>query len=250
MSLKEEVMVSLEDALMCVQQIARRLGIELSRFAPETSSVARMQRLLSYHQINIVLDVGANKGQYASLLRKNGYRGLIVSFEPLSSAYADLMSNSKNDPLWKLGPRTAIGDKNGEIVIHISKNQLSSSVLEMGELHLSAAPDSRYIDTEIVPVSRLDTAALPYLSGSNSVYLKIDTQGFEKQVLNGAADILPGIKGVQLELSLTQMYKGETPFREMLDHMNALGYELHALIPGFTDATSGRLLQVDGVFFR
>ena len=243
-------MINRESIVLSVQQTARRLGVELTRFSPESSDVARMQRLLSYHKVTVVLDVGANKGQYAASLRRNGYRGMIVSFEPLSSAYTDLVASSRKDPRWEVAPRTAIGDSNGEVVINVSKNQVSSSVLEMLEAHSSAAPDSTYIDTEIVSMSRLDSIALPYLSGKDSVYLKIDTQGFERQVLNGAVGILPRICGVQLELSLTPLYKGETSFRDMLDHMTVLGYELHGLTPAFTDATSGRLLQVDGVFFK
>ena len=70
------------------------------------------------------------------------------------------------------------------------------------------------------------------------------------QVLSGASQVLGKIKGIQMELSLVPLYKGQTLFREMLDKLEHLGYELHAIVPGFTDFETGRLLQMDGIFFR
>jgi FkbM family methyltransferase len=233
-----------------LRKIARKLGLELSRFTPETSKAARMQRMLSYHNINLVLDIGANAGQYASSLREIGYQNKIVSFEPLSSAYNKLLSASKNDSSWVIAPRSAIGDRDGTIRINISKNSLSSSVLDMLDTHLNAAPGSSYVDSEIVDLRRLDSVAPRYMGDKDVVYLKIDVQGFEMQVLAGAAAILPKINGVQMELSLIPLYKGETLFHDMIHKMEYLGYEIFALSPGFTDANTGRLLQVDGIFFK
>jgi len=234
-----------------IQSIARKCHFEVRKYSPESSDVARLQRIFSYHEIDLVFDVGANIGQYAKHLRQFGYSGRIVSFEPLSSAHAKLVAASNNDPLWEVAPRTAIGNRDGEISINISTNSVSSSVLPMLELHTKSAPESEYYASETVKLSRLDTAASIYLSQSaQSIYLKIDVQGLETQVLEGASQILPSVKGIQLELSLVPLYEGEPLFRDMLDNMNKLGYELFAVIPGFTDMKSGRLLQLDGIFFK
>jgi hypothetical protein len=121
----------------------------------------------------------------------------------------------------------------------------------MLEAHLASAPESEYVASETVALRRLDTIAAPYLTAAhNAIYLKIDVQGLEARVLEGAADILPRITGIQLELSLMPLYEGELLYREMLERLDRLGYYLFAVVPGFSDMTSGQLLQMDGIFFR
>lgn len=234
-----------------VKFVARKFSIEVRRYSPENSDVARLQRIFNHHEIDLVLDVGANIGQYAKSLREIGYTGKIVSFEPLSSAHSKLIAASKKDPLWEIAPRTAIGNRDGDIKINIANNSCSSSALPMLDLHLNAAPESAYIDSEIVALHKLDSIAPRYIDGNaKSIYLKLDVQGFEMQVLEGAAGLLPKIKAVQLELSLVPLYEGEPLFRDMLDKLDQLGYDLYAVVPGFTDMKNGRLLQLDGIFFR
>ncbi len=233
-----------------IKKTFRLLGMDLHRYTPELSAMARLEKLLLHHNISLVLDVGANAGQYASSLRDIGYRGRIVSFEPLSSAHERLTARSKNDPAWEIAPRMAIGNIDGETTINVSKNSLSSSVLDILDAHVRAAPDSAYVASEIVKMSRLDSIAPAYIGVEDSVYLKMDVQGFEMRVLEGAAGILQRIKGIQMELSLTPLYRGETLFDDMLHHMEHLGYDIFSLAPGFTDAKTGRLLQIDGIFFR
>ncbi len=234
-----------------LKKIAKRMGFEVIRSSPSTSHSERMKRLLTHHGINLVLDVGANVGQYGKFLRGFGYSGKIISFEPLSSAYSELEFASRNDPLWTVAARTAIGNADGNIEINISENSYSSSILNILDTHLKAAPKSAYIGSEMVKISKLDSVVKDYVgNGDHSIFLKIDVQGFEMQVLNGATWVLQETKGIQMELSLVPLYKGQVLFREMLDKMEQFGYELHAVLPGFTDSMSGRMLQMDGIFFK
>ncbi len=234
-----------------LKKLLNELGFEIKRLSPSTSISTRLKYLFSHHKVDLVLDVGANVGAYVSFLRDFGYVGKVVSFEPLSTCYSILEDLSQKDPLWEVAPRAAIGNEDGEIVINISANSYSSSALNMLDSHLSSAPASVYVGSETVPLKRLDDCAKQYLADDfRSVYLKIDVQGFEVQVLDGAQHILPRINGIQLELSLIPLYEGQILFRDMLDKMDDLGYELYAILPGFTDKVTGRLLQVDGVFFR
>ena len=234
-----------------IKQLARSLGIDLKRYNVQTSEAAKMQRLLAYHNIDLVFDVGANIGQYAKLLRELGYSGRIVSFEPLSSAYSQLKAVSEKDPLWEIAPQTAIGNQEGEIIINIAGNSQSSSALPMLDAHLESAPESAYSGSETVKLSRLDTLAKDYIkSETKSIFLKIDVQGLEKQVLEGATAILPLVKGIKLELSLVPLYEGQVLFKEMIDIIEKLGYELYGIEPGFTAEKTGRMLQMDGIFFK
>ena len=234
-----------------IKKLARSLGVDLKRYNVQTSEAAKMQRLLAYHNIDLVFDVGANIGQYAKLLRELGYSGRIVSFEPLSSAYSQLKAVSEKDPLWEIAPQTAIGNQEGEIVINIAGNSYSSSALPMLDAHLESAPESAYSGSETVKLSRLDTLAKNYIkSETKSIFLKIDVQGLEKQVLEGATAILPLVKGIKLELSLVPLYEGQVLFKEMIDIVEKLGYELYGIEPGFTAEKTGRMLQMDGIFFK
>ncbi|MCU7244314.1 MAG: FkbM family methyltransferase [Microcystis aeruginosa L111-01] len=234
-----------------VKKLSRSLGVDLKRYNVQTSEAAKMQRLLAYHNIDLVFDVGANIGQYAKLLRELGYSGRIVSFEPLSSAYSQLKAVSKKEPLWEIAPQTAIGNQEGEITINIAGNSYSSSALPMLDAHLESAPESAYSGSETVKLSRLDTIAKDYIkSETKSIFLKIDVQGLEKQVIEGATAILPLVKGIKLELSLVPLYEGQVLFKEMIDIIEKLGYELYGIEPGFTAEKTGRMLQMDGIFFK
>jgi len=234
-----------------IKKLSRSLGIDLKRYNVQTSEAAKMQRLLAYHNIDLVFDIGANIGQYAKSLRELGYSGRIVSFEPLSSAYSQLKAVSKKDPLWEIAPQTAIGNQEGEIIINIAGNSQSSSALPMLDAHLESAPESAYSGSETVKLSRLDTLAKDYIkSETKSIFLKIDVQGLEKQVIEGATAILPLVKGIKLELSLVPLYEGQVLFKEMIDIIEKLGYELYGIEPGFTAEKTGRMLQMDGIFFK
>ena len=209
-----------------------------------------MTSMLAAHNVNLVFDVGANTGQFAKAIRGDGFNGRIVSFEPLIAAHEQLVASSKNDPLWEVAPRGAIGSENGEIDIHVARNSASSSILNMLQVHSEIAPDSTYVGVERVPVTRLDTAAQKYLQADSIPFLKIDTQGYEDRVLIGARQLLDSMVGVQLELSLIPLYEGQCLFSEMIDQLKSYGFELWALWQTFVDESNGRLIQVDATLFR
>lgn len=227
-----------------------RAGLELRRYNPAYSSDAQIANILDRLAIDTVFDVGANVGQFARELRRLSYMGTIISFEPLSSAWAQLAATSASDARWSVAPRMAIGREDGESRINIAGNSVSSSVLDMLESHAGAAPDSRYTGHEAVRVARLDTVASDYLVDDARLYLKIDTQGFEAAVLAGAVATLARTQAVQLELSLTALYAGQERFEAIVATLHAAGFEMWTLWPGFADAATGRLLQIDAIFVR
>jgi FkbM family methyltransferase len=233
-----------------IKRFIRYFGFDIRRYNPASSESARLMRILSAHEVNLVLDVGANTGQYCLFLREFGYRGKVVSFEPLLSAYEQLLKRSRKDRHWIIAPRTAIGERTGEITLQISGNSQSSSVLNMLDAHICSAPESAYVGEQQVAMHRLDEIARSHVDAARSSYLKIDVQGYESQVLDGASGILPRITGIQIELSLVPLYDRQMLYRAMIDKLDALGYELHAVLPVFSDARSGRLLQMDGIFIR
>ena len=233
-----------------IRRTFNRFGLDLHRYRPEQSGVGRLHHMLSAHAINVVFDVGANVGQFAKALRQAGYLHKIVSFEPLPAAHAELLRESQHDREWMIAPRAAIGDHDGEITIHVAGNSVSSSVLGMLESHVAAAPSSAYVNDETVPLHTLDSQVSTYLSGSDVSFLKIDTQGYEQYVLDGAPLLLDVVKGVQLELSLVPLYEGQRLFHSFLDDFKDRGFSIWSIEPGFSDPKRGRMLQVDVTFFR
>ena len=233
-----------------VKRTMRRLGFDLRRYRSATSEAAQFMGMLSAHGINLVFDVGANTGQFGKFLRDNGYGGRIVSFEPLSKAREQLLEASQKDSLWEVAPRAAIGSEDGEIEIHVAANSASSSVLNMLEAHASAAPQSRYIGSERVPLRRLDSIALDYLTSDSVTFLKLDTQGYEDRVLLGAPELIGKTVGLQLEMSMVSLYEGQLLFGDMVNKLKANGFEIWAIWQSFIDSRNGRLLQADVTFFR
>jgi len=226
-----------------LKRAIRSFGYELRRYR-------HLTKILASRRIDLVFDIGANVGQYAKSLREHGYRGRIVSFEPVSSSWEQLVDAASRDPLWEVAPRCAIGEKDGEIEIHVSKNLLSSSTLEMLNLHLKNAPDSAYVRDEKVPLRRLDSIFRQYLREGSSVFIKIDTQGSEMQVLLGAQQVLERAIGLQVELSFAELYKGQPLYDEFITYLRAKGFELWDIAPVFVDLRFGRTLQADAAFFR
>ena len=227
-----------------------RVGFELRRFSVEQSENARFISMLRTHNVNLIFDVGANAGQFGVLLREIGFDGKIVSFEPLSDARESLQNISRNDPLWQIALQTAIGEENGEIEIQIAGNSQSSSVLDMLDTHVRAAPDSKYIGKEKVALRKLDSIAPDYMDSNSIAFIKIDTQGYETQVMNGAKKLMSQIVGLQVEISLVPLYKGQCLFDEMLKKLKNDGFELWSISTVFSDPNTAQLLQVDATFFR
>ena len=207
---------------------------------------------LSFQQVDadLVFDIGANQGQFAKDLIAAGFIGNVVSFEPLSAAHRQLVRNSGAYTNWIAHTRCAIGDYNGIIDINISKNSMSSSILAMGDSHLSAAEESIYVANERAPIFTLDAVGLPYANSDSSIILKIDTQGFEWQVLDGAAKILPLVRGVLCELSLIELYKDQRLWKDMIERLEKEGFKLWSIQQGFVDQRTARTLQIDATFLR
>ena len=229
---------------------AQRFGIEVHRYNAVESAEARTFALFDTQRIDTVIDVGANDGGYGRLLRRSGYRGAILSFEPLEQEHAALSSAASADAGWHVAPRMALGSENTEVEIHVAGNSASSSILPMHRTHVDAAPESRYVGVQRVAVQRLDDVRHPALDAAKRLLLKIDTQGYEMAVLHGAEKTLPRLAGVQLELSVTPLYDGQTLYLETIQWLRQRGFELWNVMPGFVDPGTGRMLQFDGVFFR
>jgi len=200
--------------------------------------------------VTVVLDIGAHKGEYGGYLRRAGWDGRIVSFEPQSAVRPTLETAASADGNWTVAPQMAIGDSDGEISFNISAETDMSSALPLADSAMAFTPTSAMVGHETVPVRRLATVFDEHVTAADTVFVKVDTQGFESAVMDGAAPVMDRIAGWQLEMSIEKIYDGEADWRVMLDRMDALGYAAHLFIPGYFSRHIARQLQIDGVFMR
>ena len=235
--------MSMYDLKAYVRGVAQRSG--LVKRAPADHSAS----LLDKYGIDVVLDVGANNGQYGRNMLSMGWDKPLVSFEPLSSAYQKLVANSRPFPNWHV-ENVGLGATDGEATINIAGNSQSSSFRDILPTHTDAAPQSSYIGTETVQMAKLDSVIDRICQPNDRVFLKLDVQGFEKDVLQGATKSLNRVVGLQAEMALKPLYDGETLYDEMVEHLGQLGYTMMTIAPVFADPRTGQVLQLEGIFYR
>ena len=232
-----------------MQRFVRRFGYDVVKYQPSSHGLARRIQLLRSFGIETVIDVGAGAGQYGRQLRGLGFKGRIISFEPLRNAFERLRPTAERDGAWQAF-NIALGDADGKTVINVAGNSDSSSLLNMLDSHIRYAPESKCVGRQEIEVKRLDSVFDSICGGCKGVYLKIDTQGYEDKVLAGAERSLNAIDTIQVEMSLVPLYEGQALFPQMYQRLCGLGYCVVALEPGFSDRKTGRLLQIDGIFHR
>jgi FkbM family methyltransferase len=225
----------------------KKLGYQIAKY-PGPDQRRRLL-IVNQYQINLLFDVGANYGAYSLGMRKLGYKNRIVSFEPLNSAFNQLKNESASDPLWTI-QNYALGNEAGKTKIHVSDNSFSSSILDILPEHLSSAPESRYVSEQDIEIKTLDSIYSEFVKEGDKMMLKIDTQGYEWNVLEGASKLLPKISMVQVEMSVFPLYQNEMLFSDLLRYLEDRNFKLCSLENGFSDPVSGKLLQVDGIFVR
>lgn len=224
-----------------VRDLMRRRNYDVIRFT-------RMQVLRS-EEIDVLLDVGANTGQFASQMRRLGYGGRIISFEPLPQALSTLAHASNRDPLWEVHP-VGLGDHDDIMEIHVTHNLVSSSILAQRELLSRVDPTSAVASTQHITVRRLDGLWDALIPAASRVLLKIDTQGYERQVLAGCGERLADVRALHMEVSLVELYEGEFRIREALEALEAEGFQLATIEPTLPDVATGQLLQADLTLVR
>jgi FkbM family methyltransferase len=203
------------------------------------------------YRVDCVLDVGANRGQYVRLLRRAGYRGRVLSFEPVPEIFAELAAAAADDDQWDVH-QVALGREDGELEMHVVPGTLSSL------LPPSAFGSARYqrfasATSMQVPVRRLDEF-LPEALGTDlasaRLMLKLDTQGFDLEAFAGADAVLDRVVVLQSEVALLTIYEHMPRMQEALRVYEAAGFEVTGLYPVSREARTGRVLEYDCIMVR
>jgi FkbM family methyltransferase len=193
--------------------------------------------------VDLVLDVGANQGQYRDFLRDEvGYRGAVVSFEPIPELFQRLVARSGDDAAWEVR-NVALGAVPGSLPFNVMNTTEFSSFLTPSQAQTDRYAESNAVARTISVTVETLNRVLPALRaghGARAVYLKIDTQGYDRQVIEGASEVLGDVVALQTEMSVTQIYEGMTDYRDMLGFLQGLGFSPS----GFFPLGQGRLLRM------
>ena len=224
----------------------------LTGHAYQIGEVTALRRLLRLFSYDCVFDVGANVGQYASMLRRDvGFKGWILSFEPHPDVFARLEREARNDPKW-VCIQTALTDRDGTLPFNCVAADQFSSLLKPDDTQIKklvgAGAQSRTID---VAAAKLDSvfAELRQKYAFSTPLLKLDTQGNDIAVVQGARAVAAEFIGIQTELAFRPLYEGATRYDEAIAFFAELGFSPAALFPN-NAGHFPRLFEMDCLFVR
>ena len=216
--------------LKLIKKTFFKFGVEIINSSYSWNNI--ILQITKLYDINTILDVGANEGQFASDLRFFGYNQRIISFEPTHDAYLKLKNLSNKDQKWFVHERIAIGNTNANISINVSNNSVSSSIKSILSSHTNVEKNSFITHTEEIPLQTLENIYKKYESDYDKILLKIDTQGYEEEVIDGALKILNKVYIILIELSLIPLYENQTLWLDFIDKLDGHGFEIWSIQRG------------------
>lgn len=236
-----------------IKRAAASGGISLSRYPPPDSLSRLLKDVFTLLSVDCALDVGGYNGQFVRRLRKEvAFAGPVISFEPATESFNQMLGVLKNDPNW-YGYQYALGDTNDLLTLHLARSGNLSSSLPFNAYGSGRFPSaSCEFARETVRIRRLAevldeiTIGLP----SERIFLKMDTQGFDLRVVEGALPILDRIAGIQTEVAAKPIYEGSPSFTEHITFLTRLGYELAGFFPVTRDLDGLRAIEFDCILVR
>jgi FkbM family methyltransferase len=235
-----------------IQRATRVVGLHVGRYPPVDSLAYHLKTVFRELEIDCVLDVGAHEGEFAGSLRDLGYTGQILSFEPVRASFDALTRARGLDRGWR-GHNVALGAEDGELEMNIYRGSVFNSFLKpTDEGTARFRGDTEVVRVEKVPVRRLESVIDEVLAERPEarLFLKVDTQGYDLQVVRGAGRRLDKIRALQTELAARSTYAGMPSLPEALRELNALGFELTGMFPVARELDHLRLIELDCVMCR
>lgn len=209
-----------------------------------------LSALLAAEGIDLVIDVGANQGQFGATVFAMGFPGRVLSFEPGSQSHAALSAAAAGNARWVVAPRMALGRAAETLTLHGFNRSDMNSLLPPDPKAFESFPKLAQASTEQTPVARLDSVLDDYAGPEERIFLKIDTQGSELAVLEGAVGCLDRIALLQLEIPLETIYRDSPSWMDILEPVHAWGFRPVLTSPGYFSKKLCRQLDVDIVFIR
>lgn len=210
--------------------------------------MARRQRIIDAEGCDLLLDIGANRGQTGLHYRDGGFRGRIVSVEPDSAAYARLAARAASDPLWST-VRAAVGAEPGWQTLNVSDESQFNSLLPLADVTLNNSTRAAYVRTEEVPVRTIDEI-LRECGPCAGLVLKLDVQGYEREALRGASEALAAARLLDIELCPVELYAGQALMLELMHLVDEAGFRLVWMEDTYNDLERGHVLAFNGLYVK
>ena len=230
-----------------IKKMLKKVGRDSKIYNPTDEILLQNKnKWLKDLNIKTIIDVGANEGGFASKIRQIFPDAMIYSFEPIEDCFNKLRVNFEHDKFFKAF-NVACSNTKGSSAFNINSNSGSSSMLKIGRTHLNAYPDA--IEQKIIEI---ETVKLDQFFNdirlTEPVLLKIDVQGAEKKVLEGARELLKKIKIVFIELSFQSLYNGQPLAGEIVTYMYDNGFNFTGVENVSQNINNGMFLQADAFF--
>ena len=235
-----------------IQKAARVVGLHVGRYPPVDSLAYHLKTLLRQLEIDCVLDVGAHEGEFSGFLRNLDYAGEIISFEPVASSFAKLSKARATDRRWR-GHNIALGAADGELEMNIYAGSVFNSFLKPAEHGTTRFRDNtQIVRVDKVAVRRLEAIVDEVLAARPGarIFLKMDSQGYELQVVRGAGKRLEAIRALQTELAARATYEGMPTLPEALSELERFGFELTGIFPVARELDHLRVIEFDCLMCR
>jgi FkbM family methyltransferase len=257
--------------IKAIRAVFRRMGWEPLRLSPDVVLMQRqgtpqqramdpieaflvnnhLHQILLESEIDCVLDVGAHRGGFGQRLRHVGYLGDIVSFEPNAEVFAELSSVAARDGSWAVHP-AAVGNRSGTVTFNIAKDSQFSSVHHRSEASAQFGDMMELVRVEEVPVWTLDdfAARTALVTSGRHLLLKVDTQGFDHAVFEGARHLLSLVDAVMFEVPLIAIYEGVPHYTETLRMLEQFGFGVYSICAIARESASGCIMEADVILRR
>lgn len=229
-----------------IRKFANKFGYEIVKTHSAIDSI-KVGSWLHNLNINTVIDIGSNEGQFIQTISKVLPKRKIFAFEPINSCYQNLVKNtSKYDvTAFNIG----LGDTDGTVQINVSKNLVSSSILPMANLHKTLYPESAYEAIETIQIKRLDDVLSPHRLEQN-IMVKIDVQGYEENVLKGGAKTIESSAVVIIETSFHSLYQNQWLFEDVFQFIAPRGFQFWGFADQSYSKNTGVPIYGDAIFIR
>ncbi|MDQ7049802.1 MAG: FkbM family methyltransferase [Enterobacterales bacterium] len=231
--------------------VAQSMGYELVSRNKDTSLNFHLLNLIQLNKIDVVLDIGANLGQFAQSLRGSGFKGEIHSFEPIKAVFEQLQHAAKDDALWHVHNH-AMGSEIGLGKINVTQASDLSSILEPNQYGSKRFKKNKISHTETIQISTVDNFLINDLvNGTNKkVFLKTDTQGYDLEVIKGAKQSIKQIRCLLSEISLIPIYAGMPHYIESLQVYESLGFIVTGFYPITREKSDLSVIEMDCVMIN
>ena len=238
---------------LLINKIIAFTGYKISNLKYTYDSELNLVKSLNFFRVKSIIDVGANEGQFVLRLLKNNFKGNVISFEPITDAYKKLLINAESNKKkisWHVAEKCGLGSKDFSRDIFISQHSESSSLLKILPKHTNLKPLSKIISTEKIKIKKLDNFYDNIKKLDKNIFLKIDTQGYELEVLKGAKKTLRLITALVVEVSLVKLYDKQPLWLDIVNFLKERNFIVWSVDRVMGDISTGETYQLDITFIN